>query len=307
MSVEKIEGPVFPIVTPFIDDAAADYPVDKEGLKKYVDYLLDDGAKIIMVASATTRFAQLQESEIREINEIVVKQVGDRGLPIASTGILGSTRVHIETAQHAEAIGAPVIACEYPWRYQNTEALVDYFRAIADNTKDIKIFLHVTPGRSELGGQYRYNVEDIREILKIPRVVGMKEAAGDPEISMSIWKELSDETSVIVASKGMQSFITAAPYGVSGYFVGTGNIVPRYSMELYEQVVAGNMEEAQAICDKHEMPFLNSAKAFGWHAALKAGMAEMGIMSDVERPPMVTIRPEERAELGKVMRKVGWI
>ncbi|MEM7390915.1 MAG: dihydrodipicolinate synthase family protein, partial [Verrucomicrobiota bacterium] len=191
MSIERIEGPVFPIVTPFVDDPHGHYPVDVPALRRYVDYMLDDGAKVLMVASATSRFAQLEESEIRLINDVVVDQTGDRGIPIASTGILGSTRLHVETAQHAEAIGAPVIACEYPWRYQNTEALVAYFQAIADNTESIKIMLHVTPGRSELGGQYRYNVPDLQEILKIPRVIGMKEAAGDSEISKSIWEELS--------------------------------------------------------------------------------------------------------------------
>jgi 4-hydroxy-tetrahydrodipicolinate synthase len=295
------------VVTPFQEDPARNYPLDDPALRRYIDYLLDGGAKVIMVASATSRFAQLEESEIRTINQVVVDQVGDRGLAISSTGILGSTRVHTETAQQAETDGAAAIACEYPWRYQSTAALVAYFEELVESTNAIGIMLHVTPGRSELGGQYRYNVEDLQEILRLPRVIGMKEAAGDPDISRSIWEHLADQTSIIVAGRGMVSYYEAHSYRVSGYFVGTGNLVPKHDIEFYSLMQEGNLQAANRIVQRYELPFLHAAKGFGWHAALKAGLAELGIMNDCERPPMVPIPRQQRAELAVIMKIAGWL
>ena len=303
----KIEGPVFPIVTPFIDDKYNQYPIDVKGLRKYVDYLLDNGAHNIMVASATSRFAQLTEEEIRLVNDIVIDQVGDRGLAIASTGIMGSTALHLETVRHAESIGAKVIAAEYPWRFQNLDALADYYKTIVDGTNHIQLLVHVTPGRSELGGQFRYDVESLKKICAIPRVIAMKEAAGDKEVSKQIWENLADDSSIIVAGRSSETYMASHMHGVHGYFVGTGNIVPQYSMEIYRLVQEGKIDEAQAICDIHETKFLDKAKKFGWHAALKAGLYEMGIMSLTERPPMVPIHDNERAQLREIMKECRWI
>jgi len=307
MSNLKIEGPVFPIVTPFIKDDYGQFPVDIKALRKYVDYLLDNGAKNIMVASATSRFAQLTEEEIRLVNDVVVDQVGDRGLAIASTGIMGATSLHLETVRHAESIGAKVIAAEYPWRFQSIEALSNYYETIVNGTSEIQILIHVTPGRSELGGQFRYDVESLKRVCAIPRVIAMKEAAGDPEVSSQIWDHLKDDSSIIVAGRAMETYLKSFDKGAAGFFVGTGNIVPQFSMRMYELVKSGKIDEAKEITAKHETLFLDKAKKFGWHAALKAGLYEMGIMSLDERPPMQPIPKEQRKELREIMVKLGWM
>ncbi len=307
MKKVTLEGPVFPIVTPFVDDPWGARPIDVPALERYIDFLLEYGAKNVMVASATSRFAQLTEAEIRQINQVTAARVGKRGIAIASTGIHGTTAVHVETAQHAESVGAAILACEYPWRYQNRAALVDYFRTIVDHTHSIRLLVHVTPGRSELGGLYRYDVPALEEICALPRVIGMKEASGDPQLSREIWQALAGKTSIIVAGKGSQSYYEAFDAGVSGYFVGTGNIVPHISMDIYYLMRAGKIDKARELIDQHEIPFLNKAKQFGWHASLKAALAELDMMSLVERSPMVPVTNEQRGELVDVLKQCGWL
>ncbi len=303
----RIEGPVFPVVTPFVDDVHRHYPVDIKSLRGYVDYLLHNQAFNIMVASATSRFAQLSEEEIRLVNSIVVDTVGDRGLAIASTGIMGTTAQHIETAQYAESIGARVIACEYPWRFQSIEGLVMYYQSIVEHTEKIKVMIHVTPGRSELGGLFRFDAESLQQICAIPRVVAMKEASGDKNISRSIWKELSDECSIIVAGRGCETYLDAYSFGVSGFFTGSGNIIPKYTLDAYQSIQDGQFEAAKKNVDLHETLFLDKAKSFGWHAALKSGLHEMGLMSITERPPMQPLTDAKRNVLKKIMVSLGWI
>lgn len=300
------KGPIYPIVTPFKDDGSGKYPVDYDALEVYVKYLLDQGARIVMVASATSRFAQLEIEEIKQVNEFVIKTVGQNALAIASTPIQGPTYQHLEVAQHAESIGATDIACEYPWRYQNDLALIDYYNTLVSGTDSIRLMIHVTPGRSELGGQYRYDPYVLKDLCSINRVQGMKEASGDSDISKKIWNTLGNSTDIIVAGKGSRSFLDSFEDGVSGFFVGTGSIMPGYSEEIYHLVLKGDLSKANELVEKHEMKFLTAAKKFGWHAALKAGLAEMDLMQIIERPPMAPISVSQRAELAVIMRECGW-
>ncbi len=306
-SVDSIEGPVYPIVIPYKDDPTHDYPVDWEALRGYVDFLLDHGARHVMVASATSRFAQLSDAEIREVNRVVAERVGDRGVATASTGIQGPTSQHVAQARAAEECGAPVIACEYPWRYQSDEALLAYFKSILKGTKKIRILLHVTPGRSELGGQYRYDVPVLEEICSLDRVIGMKEAAGDKAHSIAIMEALAKKTSIVAASGGSQAYLRGLPYGVSGFFVGTGNFDPETSQEIYRLGREGKADEAKALVERFETPFLTEAVRHGWHAALKAGLAEMGLMGLAERPPLAPLGAEPRARLREIMSACGWL
>jgi len=302
-----LSGPSFPVVTPFVEDGSDEHAVDFAALDGYVAYLIEGGARIVMAASATGRFAQLRDDEIDAVNAAIVRACGDRALAVASTPIQGTTRSHVACARRAEAAGARAILCEYPWRYQSDDALVAYYRAISDATDAIAILLHVTPSRSELGGQYRFDVEPLLRIAEIPRVLGMKEAAGDRAHSRRLWEALADRMEIVVAGRASETYLEAFDHGVAGYFVGTGNIVPAPSLRIHELLCAGKREDAAAWVARHETPFLDAAKRFGWHASLKAALAELRLMSDAERTPMVPVSPEERRELVAIMRECGWL
>ena len=305
-----INGPVFPVVVPF-KNYHNKSQIDYRSLKKYVNYLVDEGAKIIMVASATSRFAQLNIREIKKINEIVVKTVNNQALAIASTPITGSTEEHVQVAQHAENIGAKVVACEYPWRYQGDTALINYYDAILSNTSKIKLMLHVTPGRSEIetqhGKTFRYGIDALIKICSKRRIIGIKEASGDPDHSLKIWKSLSGITSIIVAGRASETFLKSYKYGTSGFFVGTGNIKPKTSLQIYDYATSGKIKKAMELVQSQELPFLNLAKKFGWHASLKTALAEINLMEIDERPPMVPLSKEQRNQLAKVMKDCGWL
>jgi dihydrodipicolinate synthase/N-acetylneuraminate lyase len=307
----KLEGPVYPLVTPFKDVEGHIKPIDYDALNGYIEFLLDGGASSIMVASATSRFAQLSEPEIIELNQKVVEMVSGRAVVIASTPILGSTASHIQVAQAAELSGADLIACEYPWRYQDDDALLGYFKSIVDNTNNISIMMHVTPGRSEVqtefGKNYRFGLAVLSDICQLDRVSGMKEASGDPQHSRNIWDELANKTGIIVAGNASETFLEAYEFGASGFFVGTGNIDPKSSIDIYNLVLNGEIAKARSLVANKETPFLRLAKQFGWHASLKAALFEMGLMEITEREPMIPVSNTQKESLVEAMKISGWI
>lgn len=297
----KLAGPVFPIVTPFQgSEGQSCPPIDYYSLGRYIDLLINGGAKVIMVASATSRFAQLTVREIIELNAFCLEHVGGRALLVPSTPITGPTCQHLDVAKAAKSDGAAVIICEYPWRYQSAEALATYFNDVADSS-GLGIVLHVTPSRSEVrtthDNTHRYEIEALRLVCENPAVIGMKEASGDTEHSRAIWKEFADRMSIIVAGRATETYLNALPYGVAGFFSAVGSIIPEYDGKVYALARSGETTKALQLSGQLDVPFLNAAKPLGWHAALKGVLAEMGLMEATERPPMVPLPEQKRKEL----------
>ena len=286
-----IKGPVYPIILPFNNKK----DIDISSLQRYISYIVDGGGKYIMVASATSRFSQLSTEEIKTVNKVTIEStIESGGVPIASTPISGSTKTHIEVAQQAERDGAEIVICEYPWRYQGSGPLIDYFKEIVNNT-NLDVMLHVTPTRSEVetsfGKTHRYEIDDLVEICSLPRVIGFKEAAGDPEHSEKIWRVLGKSTSIIVAVAASETFLKARPYGATGFFTGIESIFPRFGKEVYDLILNDDKEKSSEIVSQMS-DLLHSCKNFGWHAASKYCLFKLGIMGIDEREPMNPISEE---------------
>ena len=64
--VERVRGVVFPILTPF----TAEGEVDAARIKSYVEFLIGEGARILMVTVGTSRFNVLTDDEMR-------REIGD--------------------------------------------------------------------------------------------------------------------------------------------------------------------------------------------------------------------------------------
>jgi dihydrodipicolinate synthase/N-acetylneuraminate lyase len=286
-----INGPVFPVVVGFDKY----YNVDYHSIEEYIKYILNCGGHNIMVASATGRFAHLTDDEIDRVNFVTIETTLDNGgTPIASTPINGCTKSHIETARKSEVNGAKIIICEYPWRYQGSDALIGYFKDICEST-DMSVMLHVTPSRSEIdtsfGDTHRYELDDLEAICELPNVIGFKEACGDKDHAEKIWHALANKTDIIVAGRASETFINARihrNYNVSGFFTGVGSIYPSHALSVYKSVLeldglAAGSEVEQA------SSLLNTCKHYGWHSSLKYCLHKLHLMPLYERPPMCPI------------------
>jgi 4-hydroxy-tetrahydrodipicolinate synthase len=56
----RIRGPVFPIVIPFTENEDVDY----EGLHRYVEFLVNGGARVLLLTVGTSRFNLLTSQEM---------------------------------------------------------------------------------------------------------------------------------------------------------------------------------------------------------------------------------------------------
>ena len=107
---EKIVGPIFPIITPFVDNENND--IDYDSLESYIKFLYKNGARVFYVMTYNARFSLLSWEEMKDLNEFVtrkVKNIDDECVVIVADPMTNPTSVSVDFAKHAEEIGADVI------------------------------------------------------------------------------------------------------------------------------------------------------------------------------------------------------
>ncbi len=302
--LEEVKGPVFPIPTPFKENGDVDY----DGLRRYVGFLLEQGAKTIMVTVGTSRFNILAVEEMQEVNRVVAKSVGNSGIVIVTTPTTGSTFQAKEFARHAAADGADGILLVFPERYYSDEQVLQYFEDVASSCP-IGILVHLAPipaGRAGLGPKIQYPPNLLWQIFEIENVVGIKEESLDPGLSYQYSRSCAGLGVVIGGAGGMRDFLTKYQWGQQSYLVGIGNLVPVLEIEFYQAIVRGDYEAARRIIFEFEEPFFSIAVKVGWHLALKEAMAFLGLIGRWEREPLPQLSEQNVENIIQLLKGKDW-
>lgn len=301
-----IKGPVYPVVTPFTKDGS----VDRDGLKRYIEYLVNNGAKNILVTVGTSRFNLLSKDEMKDVNEIVSTTTENEDVYTIVSGPgphTGCTQENIEFATHANSVGADAIMLLYPERWYGMDPIIKFFRNVGHST-DISIFAHTFPMRDGFGGeeQQYFDIELLDELSKIDNFVGIKEESKNRSISDSICTEYSNKLSVIIGGGGMSRYLDDSELGATAYLTGIGSFLPNVAEDFYEMVSQGQKQQAKNIIKNYEDPYFDTAVSMGWHRALKETLNQLNIIKPFERDPLQRVDAEDREKLINILDHCGW-
>ena len=105
------------IITPMLQDGSVDF----EGLKKLIDFQVDNGTDAIIICGTTGESSTLSDEEHRDCIRCAVEHTHNRIPVIAGTGS-NDTKYAIELSQEAQELGALVIV----WRYQQQAICTEF-------------------------------------------------------------------------------------------------------------------------------------------------------------------------------------
>ena len=135
--VDAIRGIVPPIATPINKDET----VDEQGMRRLVDFQLEQGANAIFVMGGTGEFFCFPDSEKRRAIETVVDHVAGRAPVIAGITDL-STRRAVANAHVAQEAGADFLTSLPPFFFAlQQDWLHSYYTAVAAET-DLPLLLY---------------------------------------------------------------------------------------------------------------------------------------------------------------------
>ena len=297
--VKRVRGVVFPVLTPF----TAEGDVDAAGLRDYVDFLVGQGARTLMVTVGTSRFDVLTQEEMLKINAEVAQTARGKALVIVTGPPKGPVSVSVEFARQAASAGADAMLVVYPDRFYSEDAIEAFFAAIA-KASPIPIMIHLTPVRQARGSVTRYSPELLERLAALDNLVGIKEEMLDPSLTYAYNRRLADRFAIIGGGGGMRAYLTAHLWGQPAYLAGIGNVAPKVELAFVQALEQGNLEMAVRIVNELEAPFFAAAVPQGWHVALKEALHAVGLMGPEERLPMARVEPTAREGIGRLAKEI---
>lgn len=286
-----IQGSIVALVTP-MDESGA---VDKESLKKLLEFHIEQGTDAIVAVGTTGESATLDEDEHCDVIKTVVDVVAGRIPVIAGTGA-NATSEAINLTRKAKQAGADACLIVTPYYNKPTqEGLYLHYKAIAEAV-DIPQILYNVPGRTACD----MLPDTVGRLSHIDNIVGIKDATGDLS-RVQKFRDLTDADFALYSGDDATSREFCL-LGGHGTITVTGNIAPRLVHEMIIAAINGDSATALAIDTKlqalHKDLFIQSNPI-----PVKWAVAEMGLISKGIRLPLTWLTEDCFDVVRSAMRK----
>lgn len=286
-----LQGSIVALVTP-MDESGA---VDKESLKKLVEFHINQGTDSIVAVGTTGESATLDEDEHCDVIASVVAYAAGRIPIIAGTGA-NSTREAIALTKRAKEAGADACLLVTPYYNKPTqEGLYLHYKAVAEAV-DIPQILYNVPGRTACD----MLPETVGRLAPIDNIVGVKEATGDLRRVQQLRDLCGDEFALYSGDDA-----TACEFcllGGNGVITVTGNVAPALMHQMIMAAINGDRETAMSIDAKltalHKHLFIQSNPI-----PVKWAVAEMGLSGRGIRLPLTWLTEDCFATVHAAMKQ----
>ncbi len=282
------------LVTPFTAGGAA---VDEAALRRLVRRQVAAGIHFLVPCGTTGENPTLSHDERRRVVEIAIDESGGRVPVLAGAGGY-DTRAVADAARDMAALGANGLLSVTPYYNKPTpDGLYAHYSEIAAAT-DLPIIVYNVPGRTGC------NVDPatLARLATIPHVVGVKEASGNMMQICQVCHELPGD--FVVLSGDDLLTLPMMAIGAKGIISVIANEAPRPMVELVEAAEAGRLDEARRIHNRlftlMQVNFVESNPI-----PVKAALAEMGLITEAYRLPMVPPRRQSREKIVAALRDLG--
>ncbi len=290
------KGSLVALITPFKEGN-----IDRESLKRLIDFHVENGTDAIVVAGTTGESATLTFSEHEELINLAV-EYADKRIPIVAGTGANATHEAIALTKAAEKAGADGSLQIVPYYNKPTqEGIYQHFKAIAEET-NIPLILYNIPSRT---GVDMLPETFARLYADFPNVIGIKEATGNVTRVSEIISLTNPD--VIILSGDDALTIPMISVGAKGVISVANNLIPKDIAEMCRLALEGNFKEARKIHDKYwnlfKVLFIETNPI-----PVKTAAYLMKLIDDLElRLPLYYMKPENEEKLKNVLKEYNLI
>ena len=275
----------------------ADGSLDLPGLKKLIDWHVDEGTDGIVIVGTTGESPTVSVEEHCELVKLTVEHTAGRIPVIAGTGG-NSTAEAIELTRYAKEVGADASLQVVPYYNRPTqEGMYRHFRAIAEAV-DLPVILYNVPGRTVAD----MSNDTIVRLADVPGVVGLKDATGNLARGCDLMRRVPASFSLYSGDDATAMALMFC--GARGNISVTANVAPRGMHELCAAALAGRFSEAIAINNRliplHEKLFVEPNPV-----PVKWAMHEMGLIGPGLRLPLAPLGEGMQDTVRAALRESG--
>jgi len=278
-------GSLVAIVTPMQPDGSIDWA----GWDRLLALHLASGTTGIVVGGTTGESATLTDGELLALVEQARTRLAGRIALIAGVGS-SSTAATVERARRVSAAGADALLVVTPaYNRPTQEGLFRHFEAVA-TASSVPIVLYNVPSRTAVD----LLPATVGRLMKLPRIVGVKEAVATMERVRELVALAPPGFSVISGDDATAA--AAMSYGARGVISVPANVVPMAMAEMATAALRGDRDAALRLDAPlralHEALFVE-----GNPIPVKWALAQRGLIGGGLRLPLTELSEPYRARV----------
>jgi 4-hydroxy-tetrahydrodipicolinate synthase len=235
---DKITG----ILTPHMVPLDADGRINEDELRRYVDWLIQQGVHGLYPNGSTGEFVRFTPDERRRIVKVVCEQAAGR-VPVLAGAAEANARETIAACEAYAGFGARAVAIVSPFYYRlSPESVYAYFREIALNSP-IDVTLYNIPMFAS-----PIDVPTIRRLAELERIVGIKDSSGDLAVMMRMIAAIRPYRPEFSFLTGWEAvLVPMLMIGADGGTNATSGVVPELTRQMYELTRARQLDDAMKL------------------------------------------------------------
>lgn len=268
--------------------------VDYEAFAATVDWQVETSIDFLVPLGTTGETPTLTESEKLQVLEVARQHAA--GKPVVAgvgTNSLRGTLANLRLLQDADAFLVVVPFYNKPPQ----RGMYAYFKAVAESTPK-PIILYNVPGRTGSNLEAETTLALARDI---PNIVGIKEASGKMDQIQAILEGRPEGFSVL--SGNDEDTLALMKKGADGVISVASNVFPSAMADFVHCLQAGRFDEAVQM-DARLKPLFKALFVEPNPIPAKAAMAQLGLMENSLRLPLVTATEETETIIAEVLQKL---
>lgn len=288
--MKTLMGTGVALITPFTED----YKVDVEGLRRVVNFQIDNGIEYLVVLGTTGESVTLSKEEKQLVIDTVIDTNKGKLPLVLGVGGNDTQAVITELKQRDLSAFAAILSVSPMYNKPTQEGIYQHFAAIS-KASPLPIILYNVPGRT---ASNMLPETVIRLANDFKNIVAIKEAAGDLVQAMKMINGTPKDFLVISGDDMIALPMVLA--GGAGVISVIGEGFPKEFSEMIRLGLQRKVDEAYAIHYKIA-PAIDYIFAEGNPAGIKAVFKELQLCGDTLRLPLVSVSAGLRSKIATFM------
>lgn len=290
--MSKLKGVGVALVTPFNEDLSVDF----NSLTKLVDFNIENGTSFLVVLGTTAEAATLSAEEKQQVIDHVIK-ANNKRVPLV-LGIGGNNTMEVkQQIEEADLSEFEAVLSVSPYYNKpSQEGLYQHFKMLAETGK--QIIIYNVPSRT---GQNIEASTTLRLANEFPNLFMIKEAAPNILQYFDILRQKPEGFNLLSGDDEFTLPVTLA--GGAGVISVIGQAYPKEFSTMVQLAFEGKVKEAYEIHNR----LVNITRlifAEGNPCGIKAVLAEMGILKNYLRLPLITASDELHGKIKAEMKNI---
>jgi 4-hydroxy-tetrahydrodipicolinate synthase len=229
------------VITPFKNGGE----IDHGSFERLIEFQIKGGVDYIVIAGTTGEGATIDDEELYELLKFSKEKVKGRVKVVAGTGS-NNTKALVQKIKKLNSLNADGYLVVSPFYNKPTQdGLLAHYSEVSAAAGNIPIILYNVPGRT---GGFIAPETVARLAEKHKNIVAIKEASGNMEFAMSVYKKVSERTPNFTFLSGDDaSTLPLIAVGYDGLISVCGNEVPSQMKQLVDAALNGDLAKARKI------------------------------------------------------------